>query len=68
MCPRHSINLCERERIIFVLLPKSACLLRGAVLEIERFLPTIRLRTEKIIDRCEELSSVRYYLLVFTKS
>ena len=66
MCPRHSINLCERA--IFVLLPKSACLLRGAVLEIECFLPAIRLRTEKIIVHCEEVSPVGYGLLVFAKS
>jgi hypothetical protein len=51
-----------------VLLPKSACLPRGAVPEIERFLPALRLRTEEIIARCEELSTVgRFHrLLVFT--
>ena len=53
-----------------MLLPKSSCLLCDAVPEIERFLPAIRLRTEEIIARCEELSPVGsfYRLLVLTKS
>ena len=68
MCPSLFIN--RSEWAFLVLLPKSACLLRGAVPEIERFLPALRLRTEEIIARCEELSPVpRFYrLLVVTKS
>ena len=66
MCPRHLINLCES--VISVLLPKSACLLRGAVLEIERFFFALRFRTEAIVVRSEELSPFArcYRRFVFT--
>ena len=68
MCPSLFINLSEW--IFLVLLPKSACLLCDTVPEIERCLPALRLRTEEIIARCEELSPVGRFdrLLVFTKS
>lgn len=69
MCASLFVNLSE-SAFLLVLLPKSACLLCDAIPEIESFLPVLRLCTEEIIVRCEELSPVgRFYcLLVLTKS
>ena len=68
MCLRHFINLCER--VVRVVLPQSACSLCDVVPEIESFLPALRLRTEEIVLRFEEVCPFARFdlLLVLTES
>ena len=68
MCLRHFINLCER--VVWVVLPQSACSLCDVVPEIESCLPTLRLRTEEIVFRFEEVCPFARFegLLVLTES